>query len=339
MPNARLDSVTWELNAPGQIVYTLPQNAPEINAPRIDLNEVQLWISGHCRHWGIHYQEQQTPQSVTFTCPGVMQYMQHRFVTNTSLEYAQKVKPADVSTWLPIDQMSIGARIWGDKNDQLEIPVADFDPSDVLRLRIYERDSHQNILKDILSAFPNLSNDVGQPTGFDFDIILTPPKRRFQMYFPKKGVQQSIRLEWGKNIIDYTNDVDGSTLCNEAWFTGDSNGNIKFENHYRDPSTDYITFEDVRARSGESDVAVLKELAQRWVAEHRTPLQNQTFKVVEVPDKLLGIFNTGDTVYVKIDNGRTYIEGWQRILKIEWTPGSGELALTMVQHQDLLATS
>lgn len=336
LPHARLDSVTWELNAPGQIVYTLPQNCPEIMVPAIDINEVQLRVNGIIKHWGIHYQEKQAPDNVQFTCPGLLQYMQHRFVTNTSLEYAQKINPVNTATWVPIDQMDIGAGIWKAKNDQLNIKVGGYDPSGVMRLRIYEQAAHQNILKDILSEFPQLSDDVGTPTGFDFDIdIGHAPRRFFQMYFPKKGVRQFLQLEWGKNIIDYDNSVDGSTLCNSVYFTGEANGSNKTENYYADPSTDYIPFEDVRSRSGESDAGVLKELAQRWTAEHRQPLQYQSLKVVEISDKLLGLFSTGDEVYVNIQNGRTNIAAWQRIQKIEWTPGSGELALSMVQKQSL----
>jgi hypothetical protein len=331
LPDAVLDHVTWELNAPGEIVYDMNQNSRQILVPQECKNELQLLIDGKVRHWGLHYKTREAPRSCTFTCPGLMQYFAHRFVTNTSLEFAYNpTGSTDIATWLPVEQLDIGAGVINAKNYNLNIDVADYDPSGVQRLRIYDIFSHQNVLNTILAEFPKLADANGNPTGFDFDIdVSQAPQRLFTMYYPMKGMYQDIPFQWGRNISNYGNDVDGSSLCNTAYFTGASNGDIKFENHFTDPATEYVPFEDVRAQGSESDVNTLLELSQRWVTEHAQPIQTPDLDTIEVGDDLLDVLSTGDFIHVTIKNGRTDIDDWVRIQKITWKPADQVLKLAL----------
>jgi hypothetical protein len=135
LPDAVLDHVTWELNGPGEIVYSLPQTSPRITVPKENLNEIQVFADRKLLHWGLHYNTQEQPHQATFTCPGLLQYYVHRFVTNTSLEFANKVNPVDTATWLPIEQLDIGAGIIAAKSAGLNIGVADYEPSGINRLQ------------------------------------------------------------------------------------------------------------------------------------------------------------------------------------------------------------
>jgi len=331
LDDAVLTKVNWTLNAPGSISYSLSQNSKFVNLPQENKNEVQLWIGDDLMHWCFHHKSSENSQVVTFDCPSLLQYFNFRFILNTSLEYDD------------YDQFLIGASIITDMQaltgQSWNISIAPYDNSGVVRSRKYDILDHQNAL-DMLNEFPTLTDAAGNHTGFDFDIDVTtiPGKRDWTMYYPYKGTTHpNLVLEYGRNVTDYTVNTDGSSMGNNCYMTGGSNGDIKFENHYKDSVSignplagDYGEWQAVKSKSGENDVGVLLELAQGFVTTHNKPVKSVSLTSIEVPDELLGVVGTGDTVRVQIDKGRTQIDDDYRINTIDWLPGPGNLKLGFV---------
>jgi hypothetical protein len=336
LSDAVLQSVRWELNGPGYIRYIMPQTSPHILIPEEHVNEVQLWIRRNgvetLRHWGFHHQTTEEVNQCTFTCPGLLGYMGQRFVTNTSLSYGYNDdhSPKDEG----IDQELIAGQVWSAKAYDLNIGVDAFDHG-TPRYRFYDIFAHQNILTDILGEFPNLADDEGFPTGFDFDIdISDPPARNFIAFHAGKGsLRSDLVLRYGTNVTAFSRSIRGENHATEVYVTGGSNGDIKFEN-FATSSLEvldkYGHWEAVKTRSNENDFGVLGELAQRYISQLQIPPADLSVTVVETDDMpLLDLLTTGDQIPVIIDRGRTQVDEVKRITAIEWRPGPGNLTLEL----------
>lgn len=327
LTDATLDHARWELNQPGEIVYDLKQSSPQIAIPQENINEVQLWVDSvdpnKPLQWGFHYKTREGPRGCNFTCPGLLQYMNHRFVLNATLTYTT------------IDQLQIGASIVQAMQDTADkdfnIGIGSYVASGVNRSREYKREEHQNAL-DILTEFPNLTDAAGVQTGFDYDIVLSGTTRLWTPYYPRKGtIRTQPILEWGKNVTDFDVDRDGGEMANRVYATGGSNGDVKFENNYTDAASvaTYKEWQGVKGFGSEKDVAVLLLRAQNEVADRKVPVISPRVTAVEIPDLLLGVLQTGDFIPVQIDCGRTQVAATYRIRAIEWKPGPGNLTLEL----------
>lgn len=330
LSDAVLEKVRWELNGPGTIDYNLKQTSPQITLPQEHINEVQVWIeevdANKPMHWGFHHKTRESPRGANFSCPGLLQYFNHRYVLNATLTYTS------------IDQLSIAtalvAEMQNTADKDFNIAIGSFAASGVLRSREYKREEHPNAL-DLLQEFPNLADASGNPTGFDFDIVLSGTQRFFTPYYPRKGstLVKPI-LEYGKNVTDFDLDRDGDDHANRVYATGGTNGDVKFENNYTDAASvaTYKEWQAVKSNGSEKDVAVLLLRAQQEVAERKVPTVIPRVTAVEVPDQLLGVIQTGDFIPVQIDCGRTQIASNYRIRAIDWLPGPGNLTLELAKR-------
>jgi hypothetical protein len=344
MSDAVVTKVRWELNAAGEIDFTLPQNSPDVLLPKEGQTDVLLHIQGFVDpvHMAMVQKGVDTPRDATFTCPGVLDYFSKRFITNTSLSYGYNPDHSPQPTG--VDQLDIFADLVRqaqrnyDKDYTFNIGVFPYSLSGIKRYREYDIFEHKNFLTDIMAEFPDLTDDLGNPTGFDFGIDLsqfddiTLGGAKIKMWHPHRGSKLDFPyLEYGRNIVDYQVTTDASKLALETYFTGGSNGDIKFENHYSDFLLDSLPYyglvQEIRSQSGENDVGVLLRLAQRWCLKYRKPTVLPDITVVETPDTLLGEINPGDTIKVKIQNGRTNLNDYYRVQYVEWLPGPGNLKI------------
>jgi hypothetical protein len=325
MADAVLQSATWVLNEPGSINYSFSPISKASAYPKENINEVQLWIDDQWAHQAIHMKRQSKPNESSLNCPGLLEYFNYRYILNGSLLYPT-TEQMTIAADLIYKAQHIGA------GQDWNILVDTYVASGLARSLNYPRDQHQNFLS-VLKQFNTYADSVGNPTGFDFDIVWKSDTHRyFKMYYPRKGIVQfNTVLEWGKNITNYVINTDGTQMANRVYVTGGSNGDIKYENNYQDdPSrATYGEWQGVKSAGSEVDVTVLYALAARQVAQRKAPLVLPDLTVVEVPDALLGVVSTGDIVRCMIDNGSDQINGSYRIIEITWKPGPGNLQLKL----------
>jgi len=316
---AYVDHVTWELNAPGEMVFKNPIDDPKVAVyPRLLIDEVQLWVEDQLSWWGVPWRESQTVEELEVNCSGLLSYFQKRFITFTSLLYTS------------IDQLTIAANLVSHAqtgtNMPLFIDIDSYTPSGHVRSRDYRREDHANIL-DLLLEFPTLDD------GFDFDIVVDGTGNRvWTPYYPLRGYyKQNLVLEWGRNIIDYTVNVDAVELATQVYVTGGSSGDVKFEENYEDEdaSAIYGRMQAIVAEGSQMDVDWLLERAVNEVDTRKQPSVVPEVTAVNVPIQLLGVVEPGDVVPLRIRNGRTQLAGDYRIMKIEWKVDPNTLTLTV----------
>jgi|SRR6478736_193390 len=326
LKNAVLKKARWELNNPGSISYTMNQNDPQVVAPLMHKNEVQLWVNNSLMHWAFHRSTKNNPRTVDFECPGLLEYFNARFILNATQTYTSIEQMQIAGAVVQAAQTPV-ARDWG-------IVLGSYTPSGVIRSREYKRDEHKNVL-EILQEFQTVADAAGNPTGFDIDVIFDGTGlRQFKMYYPRRGTTRSnLLMEYGVNVTDYGTTEDAGDMANRVYATGGANGDIKFENNATNSASvaEFGQWEDIVSISGENDVNMLLQRAQKETSERGTVKKDVTLTAIEVPDRLLlGVVQPGDTLPVSIHNGRDQFEGNYRIKAVEWLPGPGNMKLEFV---------
>jgi hypothetical protein len=305
---AYVDHVTWELNAPGEMVFKNPIIDPKVATyPRLLIDEVQLWVDDELSWWGVPWREAQDVQNVEFTCHGLLSYFTKRFITYTSLLYTS------------LEQLTIAANLVSHgqtgANMPLFIDIDSYTPSGHVRSRDYKREDHANIL-DLLNEFPTLDD------GFDFEIEVDGTGNRvWTPYYPVKGYYKpNLVLEWGRNINNYSVNGDAVDLATQVYVTGGTAGDVKFEQNHEDEdaSAIYGRMQAIVADGSQNDVGWLLERAEKEVDTRKEPAEIPEVTAVNVPIQLLGVVKTGDVVPLRIRNGRTQVSGDYRVVKITW---------------------
>lgn len=74
------DQVTWELNGPGSMDFTVHNYDTTFTATDILTNEVQLWRNGTFLWWGVPVRAEATPTRVRVSCRGLLWYFSRRFI-------------------------------------------------------------------------------------------------------------------------------------------------------------------------------------------------------------------------------------------------------------------
>jgi hypothetical protein len=340
LPSAQLEKVTWTLNAPGSLSFSMQQSDPDVSKPLLLQHEVRCTIEGVDNPWqGPIWQDSQTPRSVTFDAEDIGSYLYGKHIDFSTLIYDD---PAGA------DQFEIG---WGLIQYAQGIPLAqagslsipsksfnvtagDLSPSGRRRLRRYLRDEHAEILP-LLQEFAGLRNFfTGDPDGFDFEFITTRDGQRlWQPYYPKKGsLRMDLTLEYGRNVTDYTVRGDAKTVTTKTYATGQNNGDVKLEANYEDAAASalYTQMTKFIDYSEEFDPAALQEFARRYTEDFKDPILSPELKTVEVPITLLGDLQVGDTVPVSISNGRTQVNDIFRVGTITWNIRPNTLDITIL---------
>lgn len=81
--NAAIESITWELNGWGELVFSLPvtdaQAFAELQPAYQTKREVQVWRNGRLIWWGVYVAGSADESTVTFTCFGILWYFSRRY--------------------------------------------------------------------------------------------------------------------------------------------------------------------------------------------------------------------------------------------------------------------
>lgn len=342
LDQAQLEQVTWELNGPGQLDFTMSQDDPDVTKPLLVEQEIRCTIEGVANPWqGPLWQDEQGPRRVKFSAEGIASYLTRRYIDISSM-----VWDADPTGY---DQLTIG---WGlvayalgqtvpvagvttaVPRKNFNVTSANFADSGRKRLRRYLRNEHQEILP-LLQEFNGLRNfTTGVVDGFDWDFITYADGRReWTPYYPQKGsLRTDLTLEYGRNISEFTVREDGKEISTKAYCTGGSTGDTKLEANYEDTvaSDRYTQMVSIIDDSSQSDTNELANKARKHVEDRKRPLLDVDIKSVQVPVKMLGVFQPGDRVPIKISRGRTQVEDIYRIDKITWKVRPDVLELTLV---------
>lgn len=327
LTDAQLSSVKWSLNGIGEINFTMSQDDERVDHPLLGIHEVQVISPSYPYAWqGPILKCGNVPGIASFTAYTVEQYFLGRFVLNASLVYTS------------MDQFSIAAAVVnamqaGTDQDRNIVP-ATVPLSGRVRSRTYDRWDHPNAW-DILSEFPTLADAFGNSTGFDHAVLVYKDGRReWTPFYPGRGtVRDEPVLEWNRNVTDFSVPEDATNLANRTYCTGGSNGDIKFENNFRDAATatQYGEWQQIIEAGQQRDVAVLLEKAQDYTTKHKYPIVFPDITAVEVPDTLLGVLDVGDWLPVRIKRGRVNIADHFRIQSITWRPGPGNMKLDFAE--------
>lgn len=320
LPSARVDSITWELNAPGNARISMPTLDKRLRDLELGLHEVQIWRNDQLWWWGIPVRLSGDHIKVNIELEGLLAYFEWRYLTYTSLEYTS------------IDQLNIGWNLLSHAqsapNSSWNITAADYELSGRVRSRRYKRDEHENIL-DALKEFNELDD------GFDFDIVVdSTGQRLWTPYYPRKGVfRSSMVLEWGRNIIGFRHNEDALSLANHVYATGGSNGEIKFEQNHRDEDSIAYRgqFQAIVSEGSQMDINWLKDRAVQEVEDRKDPEVLPSITVVNDPVDVVSVLRTGDVVPISIHHGRVNVDGNFRVTAITWNPGD-KLQLTTVEE-------
>lgn len=312
-----LQSVTWTLNDSGSAQLNLTNLDPAAaNLLVFGGGELKItflnmidWLTGEPVVWqGIPMRLQRQPGQSSLTLEGLFSYFKFRIVEYASLMYTAQ------------DQFDIA---WGlmetyqqytnyDRNIH-----ASFLPSGVTRSRYYPRDMHQKIY-DVVQAFRS-DNLQG---GFDFLIEPNASGERLWIPgYPHLGRLYPGLLAWGKNIVDYNLQDDGSQMMTKCYTVGGGTGGVQLEQSYEDAvaSKEYGALVGTFSDSSEQDLTWLLQVATHQVSMRNIPIPNYQITCAyddNVP--ILGSIRPGDTTWVRIDDGVNQIDQTFRVQSIGW---------------------
>lgn len=341
LPDAKLESVSWELNGLGQLDFAMSQDDPKISTPLLVEHEVRCIIEGVNNPWqGPIWQDDEDPKKVKFQANGVESYLTRRHIDFSSLVFD------DVADGY--EQLQIGWALMAYAQGQsvaqagnrtfpsksFDVTAANYAASGRKRLRKYLRNEHAEIL-GLLQEFNSLRDfTTGEIDGFDWEIICyLDGRREWTPYYPMKGsLKAQYALEYGRNVTDFSVSADGKGLTTKTYCTGASNGDIKIEANYEDvvASDRYSQMVSIIDSSDQADPATLESKARTYTEEYKRPLVVPELKAVQVPVDLLGKISTGDRLPVRIERGRTQIDDIYRVGKIEWKVRPNVLELTLL---------
>lgn len=331
---ASLEQPVWELNRPGTATISINPLRKAASWIQLNKTEIQVWIDGVYKHCLVPRACTGNSKRISFACEGIMSYLAHRYINDT-ITYGSLGPPV-----VYVDQFNMGWNLvsyaqTGTDRD-LRIAAAAFTASGIGRLRRWEWSEHKEILSE-LQTFNDADN------GFDFDIVLFGDGRReWTMYFPYKGTyKQNLRLEWGRNVIDYSYNESGQNQANNVWTTGGSSGDVKFEGHYHNAAleAEYGVMEKIVSAGSEMDTNWLYDRAVEEVGFNGRPVVIPDLIVKDIPAKdgrpaitLFDALNTGDIVPVNVQHGRCNVVGDYRIVKIARL-GPGKLQLSFNEYR------
>lgn len=315
---ATITDVQWELNKEGKLDFSLPKTDPVAAMIRTGQHEAQLWWKGVPEWTGPIWHRRSKPTVVEFNAQGLLSYFLKRFVLNASLLYTSVEQTA-------IFNALVSAAQTGFANMSYNISAGtSVGGSAHTRSRNYVREKHQ-CFYDIMREFTGIRD------GFDIEVVVdaSGTQRSATAFYPSKLVNQNtIGLEWGRNILDYTLDDDAFGLANRVYATGGSANGVKFENNYEDSVSEgiYGQMQKVVSDSSQIDVAWLLDFARRNVEAAKNPSEVVTVNAVEVPQALIGVVHTGDMVPVVIDDNDVQYTDMKRVRLIKWRPDTGQLS-------------
>lgn len=329
LTKAKLDSVEWELVAPGGAQISINPLEREAELIKVNECEIQVWIDEEYRHCVIPRDVSGNEKQITFPCEGLLSEFDWRFIHNL-LAYGTAGPPAVYIeqfqiAWNLLNYAQTGA------NMDLRIESANWVPSGVGRLRFWNWFDHTNVL-DAIKEFTEIDN------GFEYEIVLFPDGRReWTPYYPKKGsFKANLVLEWGRNVVNFQYKKQGKSQGTKTYVTGASEGDVRFEQNFEDValSAQYRRRDRIVSDGQQKDVAWLLDRAKEETALFGRPVVLPDLTVLDIPPsasqpgvKLDGVLETGDVVPVNVQHGAINMVGNYRITKISRI-APGKLKLT-----------
>lgn len=203
-------------------------------------------------------------------------------------------------------------------------------------------------LKSILAAVQDLSH--ASTSGFDFKIKVAydgafNPTKTFTVGYPRLGTAYSSTnpsapvLEFPGNVVEYTLLEDGTLASNYIYAVGVGNGQGKLNKVAFDSaqwSAGWPFLEGATNYGDVSNQSLLDNLASGQLAAVKNPPQSLRITYPPYVDPILGSYNLGDDVRVRINDDRAgQVDDYYRIVSIAVSPGEnnqGERAiLTLTQ--------
>jgi hypothetical protein len=195
----------------------------------------------------------------------------------------------------------------------------------ILRTRVYQHADHQNC-HDILNEFVTLND------GVDYNIVYGLHTRTFTTYFPRKGNQtpnHNFRLEIGKNIQEFTINVDNDTIANSIIVLGGDNGPGREEGGAVDTSyTNGVIFEKVFNSLPGTKIDALPAIAQEELRRARKPITIPQITTTPNSELIDNVF-VGDVIPVNIVYGALDIVDSYRIVRMEIHGKDDSVTLTL----------
>lgn len=331
LADATLVSMEWVLNDYDVMSFSIPKTSPQALYVAAVVPEIQLWINGTLVFWGVPWKKASTSSNNNrvYQVDGLFSYFIHRHVLTASLLYDT------------IDQATIFGNLVAaaQSGTNMDLGITYSVPTTgVTRNRTYDRTRHQAFY-DMLKEFPTLSN------GFDFAMVLTPPATRtLTTYYPTRGSRKgNFQLEWGKNIVAYGLNEDGTRVANRVYCTGATSGSTKWEGQYEDTAAqaalNNTVLDAVISDSQQKDPGWLTEEATRAVNQRKKPYKSLTVAASRysvdsagllVSDLLMSVW-PGDTLPIAIDDFDVQVNEDYRINKMKWAPTNDTISFDFVE--------
>lgn len=331
LPDATLETVTWELNGVGDQSFDidpLSHGARQIEGIR---TEIQTWIDGDLEQWTVPWGLNGKSAKIKATTEGLLSLFNKRFVDRMSLLYTsvdQVLIAWDLLLYAQLETVEAHR----DFNIGAVTPLV---PSGVTRSRNYKRDEHKCIL-DLLMEFrrTELLN------GFDFEIEFTADgSRNFKPYYPMKGEPKpNFAIEWDsegdRNISDFTWGENFLPLITCAYATGGTvqagQTSIKKEGKFEDvdASSYWGQMQGIVSEGTQLDEDWLDARAEQIVETKKLPeVITQITTALDMDHNAVKGLKVGDWIPVNIDHGRIQVHNWQRIFKKTYKASSDTVDL------------
>lgn len=304
-------------------------NPLDVSDIKLVAREIQFWLDGKLRWWGIPRRRSGSPDSLTVECEGIEGHLHDRIVDDGSITFTAADQ---IAIWH--DLIAFAQSEATQPNRNLNYAFSAYALSGVLRSRIYDRNDHKDIL-ELIKEFPTLSN------GFEWELqIFEDGRRWWTPYYPRKGsVIADHELYWENggevaNIATFAYNEDAVNIGTHGYITGGSSGDVKFEQNFEDvaASAEYGLRQFVISDSDQMDVGWLLEEVTEAVDERKVPIM---VPAVTIPrygsdgEDMLDVFTPGDTAVCHIDHGDIQQNGNYRIGRVKWD-SSDNITLTFI---------
>lgn len=321
--NASVGPITWGRNGVGKATFSLSSDDPDAPIIKTWDHEVQIYFDGEISWWGVIWDKRGTPGVAEWTAEDLLTLLWKRFITTTTALYTSIDQQA--IAWDLVANYAQQPQGSEHDNKDLNIQVAGYGPSALFnRSREYRRDEHQNIY-DILKEFIDL--DVGFEYRIEYDTV----NRVFTTFLATAGqYKPELKLEYGRNISDYTITESSRESWNDGYGMGGSAGDVRFEAHVTDhaDADEHGLMTNVWSEGSELDAVWLNERATRKLKTAKGPQSNVDISSVSIPIDYFKIVKPSDRIFVRIEDGANAFVGFVIVETVTFNPASeGELKL------------
>lgn len=328
--NAAVKSVMWGRNGNGKCVFNMQSDDPDAPVIKTWDHEVQVYFDGDISWWGVIWDRVGTPGLIEWTAEDLLTLLWKRFITTTTALYTSIDQQA--IAWDLVANYAQTPQGTERDNKDLNIQVAGFGPSAIFnRSREYRRDEHPNIY-DILKEFVEL--DVGFEYRIEYDTV----NRVFTTFLGTAGTYKpALKMEYGRNISDYTITESSRDSWNDGYGMGGSAGDVRFEAHVTDDdyADEHGLMTNVWSEGSELDPDWLEERSLRRLKTSKGPQADVDISSVTIPIDYLKLIQPSDRISVRIEDGANRFVGFVIVETVTFEPANeSELKLEVTVIND-----